>query len=153
MSKHPSEPGGLSQKLQGGDDSKKPSTGKGNKMAFSDSLASKLKMPMAAGGAQGAKKTVDEELDDQFGGSDDTDGGAGPDAAGGKKSKYDPAMTLGKASKEQLQAALDVKSRSEKQKPGSKDISDDDEASDDDAGEDDEPGEGGEPDDGSRPTY
>lgn len=108
-------------------------------MAFADSLASKLKMPMAAGGAQGAKKTVDEELDDQFGSKDDEGTGSG------KKGKFDPKTPLGEATASELQAALDAKQNA---KPGEKDESDDDEASDDN-----DDGEGGEPDDGSRPTY
>lgn len=63
-------------------------------MALTDSLASKLKMPMRAGGSQGAKKTVDEELDEQFGGTDEKE--------------FDPKMKLGDASVEELQAALEV---------------------------------------------
>ncbi len=72
-------------------------------MSATDSLASKLKMPMS-GAAQGGKKTVDEELDAQFGAKDDGDGSS---------KKFDPKMPLGEASVDQLQAALDAKQAEE----------------------------------------
>lgn len=78
-----------------------PTNKKGKKMAI-DSLASKLKMPMKAGGAQGGKKSIDDELDDTFGAKGDD-----------KEKKFDPELKLGEATVDQLQAALDAKQKEE----------------------------------------
>lgn len=78
-----------------------PQQTKGNKMAI-ESLAAKLKMPMKAAGAQGGKKSIDDELDDQFGAKGDD-----------KEKKFDPELKLGEATVAQLQAALDAKQKEE----------------------------------------
>jgi len=75
------------------------------------SLADRLKMPMS-GAAQGGKKTVDDELDDQFGDSDSDDDSEKGDTNSDKSEKqstFSAKTPLGKATVAELKAALAAK--------------------------------------------
>lgn len=67
-----------------------------------DSLADRLQMPMS-GAAQGGKKSVDDELDAQFGAKKD-----GDESSSKKGTSFDKKTPLGEATVDELQAALDA---------------------------------------------